>query len=407
MDSAAAAFPARSSHSSTESFVARTSFPFARRCIPFLAAGSLLSFALGGCGKPSAPASGPVAVEVAAVAQRDVPVSQTWVASLHGFVDAQIRAQVSGYLMRQDYRDGATVKKGELLFEIDPRPFRAALAVAQAQLQQAEAQLGKTEQDVKRYGPLAKSQAISQQEYDDAVQVNLAAQAQVAASRAAVDQAQLNLDFTRITSPVDGVAGIVQAQVGDLVGPGTGILTSVSTVDPMKVYFPISEQSYLDFRAEHPGAMEEFTPDLRLELILSNGSVYPFPGKFYAADREIDPNTGTLQIAALFPNPQNLLRPGQYGRVRAVVRTIKGAMLVPQRALTELQGGYQIATVDENNHAHFKVVKAGPQIGADVVVDGGMRPGDRVIVEGFQKVQEGMAVQPLPFEGKPAGTPRQ
>src|SRR5208283_3446312 len=223
-----------------------------------------------------------------------------------------------------------------------PRPFRAALAVAQAQLQQAEAQLGKTDQDVKRYGPLAQSQAISQQEYDDAVQVNLAAQAQVAASRAAVDQAQLNLDFTRITSPVDGVAGIVQAQVGDLVGPGTGILTSVSTVDPMKVYFPISEQSYLDFRAEHPGAMEEFTPDLRLELILSNGSVYPFPGKFYAADREIDPNTGTLQIAALFPNPQNLLRPGQYGRVRAVVRTIKGAMLVPQRALTELQGGYQI-----------------------------------------------------------------
>jgi membrane fusion protein (multidrug efflux system) len=278
--------------------------------------------------------------------------------------------------------------------------------VTQAQLKQAEAQLGKTEQDVKRYGPLAKNQAISQQEYDDAVQMNLAAQAQVAAGRAAVDQAQLNLDFTRITSPVDGVAGIVQAQVGDLVGPGTGILTSVSTVDPMRVYFPISEQSYLDFRTEHPGAMEEFTPDIRLELILSNGSVYPFPGKFYAADREIDPNTGTLQIAALFPNPQNLLRPGQYGRVRAVVRTIKGALLVPQRALTELQGGYQIAVVDETNHAHFRVVKAGPQIGTDVVVDGNLRPGERVIIEGFQKVQEGSAVQSLPDGGTASGVAR-
>lgn len=378
----------------------------ARRSGIFLAAGTLVSLALCGCGKPQALVDGPVEVVVTSVSQRDVPVTQTWVASLHGFVDAQIRAQVSGYLMQQDYRDGGIVKKGDLLFEIDPRPFRAALAVTQAQLKQAEAQLGKTEQDVKRYGPLAKNQAISQQEYDDAVQVNLAAQAQVAASRAAVDQAQLNLDFTRITSPVDGVAGIVQAQVGDLVGPGTGILTSVSTVDPMRVYFPISEQSYLDFRTDHPGAMEEFTPDIRLELILSNGSVYPFPGKFYAADREIDPNTGTLQIAALFPNPQNLLRPGQYGRIRAVVRTIKGALLVPQRALTELQGGYQIAVVDETNHAHFRVVKAGPQISTDVVVDGNLRPGERVIVEGFQKVQEGLAVQPLPYDGKASGVAR-
>jgi membrane fusion protein (multidrug efflux system) len=382
-----------------DTLLARRLHFIARRSCIFLAAGTLVSLILGGCGKPQALVDGPVEVVVTSVGQRDVPVTQTWVASLHGFVDAQIRAQVSGYLMQQDYRDGGIVKKGDLLFEIDPRPFRAALAVTQAQLKQAEAQLGKTEQDVKRYGPLAKNQAISQQEYDDAVQVNLAAQAQVAASRAAVDQAQLNLDFTRITSPVDGVAGIVQAQVGDLVGPGTGILTTVSTVDPMRVYFPISEQSYLDFRTDHPGAMEEFTPDIRLELILSNGSVYPFPGKFYAADREIDPNTGTLQIAALFPNPQNLLRPGQYGRVRAVVRTIKGALLVPQRALTELQGGYQIAVVDETNHAHFRVVKAGPQIGTDVVVDGNLRPGERVIIEGFQKVQEGSAVQPLPYGG--------
>jgi len=407
MDSVAVVPPPSIRRSSPDQLVPRWRHRLAPRLSLCFSVVVALSIVLAGCGKPQAPAVSPVEVEVATVAQRDVPVSHVWVASLLGFVDAQIRAQVSGYLLRQDYRDGSTVKKGDLLFEIDPRPFRAALAVAQAQLQVAEAQLGKTEQDVKRYGPLAKDQAISQQEYDDAVQVNLAAQAQVAAGRAAVDQAQLNLDFTRITSPVDGVAGIVQAQVGDLVGPGTGILTTVSTVDPMKVYFPVSEQSYLEFRAQHPGPEEAFTPDIRLELILSDGTVYPIPGKFYAADREINPNTGTLQIAALFPNPQNLLRPGQYGRVRAVVRTITGALLVPQRALTELQGGFQIATVDETNHAHFMIVKAGPQIGSEVVIEGGLRLGDRVIVEGFQKVQEGAAVQPLPYGGNPSKTARQ
>jgi membrane fusion protein (multidrug efflux system) len=342
---------------------------------------------------------------VATVEQRDVPETREWVATLHGFVDAQIRAQVGGLLLRQAYRDGASVKQGDLLFEIDPRPFRAALAQAEGQLAQSQAQLGKTQQDVKRYGPLAKEQAISQQDYDNAVQANLAAQAQFAATQAAVDQARLNLDFARITSPVDGIAGIAQTQVGNLVGPGTGVLTTVSTVDPMKVFFPISEQAYLEFTAEHP-EMRGFPPDVKLELILSDGSVYPYPGSFYATDRQIDPNTGTLQIAALFPNPKSLLRPGQYGRVRAVVRTLKGALLVPQRALTELQGGYQVAIVDEHDLAHLKTVKTGPQIGADVVVEG-LRPGDRVIVEGFQKVKEGSAVKPSPYRASPpAGTAR-
>jgi membrane fusion protein (multidrug efflux system) len=238
-----------------------------RNCVLILIVG------LAGCAKREVTSPGAVQVTVTPVIKGDVEVNQEWVASLYGFVDAQIRAQVSGYLLKQDYVDGAPVKKGDLLFEIDPRPFRAALALAQAQLQQAEAQLGKTDQDVKRYGPLAKTQAISQQEYDDAVQANLVAQAQVAAAKAAVDQSQLNLDFTRIVSPVDGIAGIVQTQVGDLVGPGTGILTTVSTVDPMKVYFPIPEQDYLGFMAAHPGAMREFPPDVKLDLILSNGSV--------------------------------------------------------------------------------------------------------------------------------------
>ena len=360
--------------------------------------------ALAGCDKPeAAAAAGPVPVEVIAAARRDVPVTQDWVASLYGFVDARIRAQVTGYLLRQDYREGSFVRKGDLLFEIDPRPFRAALAQAEAQLAQATAQLGKTEEDVRRYGPLAKDQAISEQEYDDAVQADLAAQAQVAAGKAAVEQARLNLDFTRIESPVDGIAGIVQAQVGDLVGPTTGVLTSVSTVDPMKVYFPISEQSYLNFMAEHPGA-RGFPDDVKLELILSDGSLYPYPGKFYAADRSIDPNTGTLQIAALFPNPKNLLRPGQYGRVRATVRTLKGALLVPQRALTELQGSCQVAVVDGGNLAHLRTVKPGLQVGADVVVAEGLREGERVVVEGFQKVREGAPVEALPYRAAAADT---
>src|ERR1019366_1457675 len=239
MNSAATAPSVSSGRRCPDSLVVRTLLATARQHSPFLVTAALLSFALGGCGKPKAPTAGLVEVEVAPVEQRDVPVTEEWVASLYGFVDAQIRAQVSGLLLRQDYRDGARVKKGDLLFEIDPRPFRAALAQADGQLAQAEAQFGKTQQDVKRYGPLARDEAISQQEYDNAVQANIAAQAQVAAARAAVEQAQLNLDFARITSPVDGIAGIAQTQVGNLVGPGTGILTTVSTVDPMKVYFPI------------------------------------------------------------------------------------------------------------------------------------------------------------------------
>jgi membrane fusion protein (multidrug efflux system) len=324
-----------------------------------------LSVALGGCAKPLAPAVGPVAVEVATVKEQDLPVTEQWVATVYGFVDAQVRAQVTGNLIRQDYAEGEPVRQGDLLFEIDPRPFQAALDQAKAQLAQAEAQ----------------------------VQADLAAKAQVASAKATVEKAQLDLEFTRITSPVDGIAGLIQAEVGDLVGPGTGILTTVSTLDPMKVYFPISEASYLEIMEAHPKATG-FPTRLAPELVLSDGSVYPKTGKFYAADSQIDPNTGTLRIAALFPNPRHLLRPGQYARVRAVVRTIKGALLVPERALTELQGGYQVATVDGSNRAHVQMVKVGPRVGGMAVIEEGLKPDERVIVDGFTKVREGTPVNP-------------
>jgi membrane fusion protein (multidrug efflux system) len=303
---------------------------------------------------------------------------------------------VSGYLLKQDYKEGAVVAKGDPLFEIDPRPFAAALAVADGQLAQAQAQLGKADLDVKRYTPLAQEKAVSQQELDDAIQTQLAAGAQVASARAAVDQASLNLSFTHIVSPVDGIAGLVQAQIGDLVGPATGILTTVSTVDPIKAYFPVSEQDYLEFRGREPNA-PSIPTGIDFELILSNGTTYPQKGSFFAIDRQVDANTGTLRVVAVFPNPNGLLRPGQFARVRAVVSVEPGALLVPSRALSELQGGYQLATVDAENHVHIVTVAVGQQVGSQMVVATGLHPGDRVVAEGIQKVKDGSLVNPLPF----------
>ncbi|MFI5335690.1 MAG: efflux RND transporter periplasmic adaptor subunit [Opitutales bacterium] len=361
-----------------------------------LIAGALILSVAGGCAKTAIQAPAPADVQVAAVEQRDVPVVREWIGSLDGFVNAQIRAQVSGYLLKQNYKEGSQVAKGDPLFEIDPRPFEAALAQAQAALAQGQAQLVKTTQDVTRYTPLARDQAISQEELDNAVQARLAAEAQVAAAQAAVDQARLNLGFTHIVSPVDGIAGLVRTQVGDLVGPGTGILTTVSTVDPIKAFFPISEQSYLEFRQRHP-ADAGLPADLGFELILADGTTHPGKGTLFAIDNQVDGNTGTVRVAALFPNPNGILRPGQYARVRAVVGVEKGALLVPQRALTELQGSFQVATVDPGNHAHIVTVTVGEAFGAQRVVMTGLHPGDRVVAEGVQKVREGTAVNPLPF----------
>ncbi len=371
-------------------------FALKRGCGYFVASvGAAIAGFTSGCGKHAAPPSPPVDVHVVAVEQKDVPITREWVGSLDGSVNAQIRAQVSGYLLKQDYKEGSAVAKGDPLFEIDPRSFAAALAQAEGQFAQAEAQLGKAELDVKRYTPLAQEKAISQQELDDAMQARLAAQAQIASARAAVDQARLNLGFTRIISPVDGIAGLAQAQIGDLIGPNTGILTTVSTVDPIKAYFPISEQAYLEFRRRAPDA-PGIPAGIEFELVLSDGTTYPRKGEFFALDRQVDGNTGTLRVAALFPNPDGLLRPGQFARVRAVVNVVKDALLVPQRALNELQGGYQLATVDAENHAHIVNVKAGEPAGSLMVITEGLHPSDRVVVDGIQKVKEGTVVNPLP-----------
>ena len=333
------------------------------------------------CGKSEQSQARPPEVQVVQVEQKDVPIYSEWVGTLDGFINAQIKAQVTGYLLRRNYTEGSYVKKGQLLFEIDPRTFQAALDQAKAQLANAEGQLAQAEAnqvkaqlDVNRYAPLAKEQAVTQQDLDNAVQANLAAQAQVRAAKAQidaakaqVDAAQLNLSFTKVVSLIDGIAGIALAQIGDLVGP-TGLLTTVSTVDPIKVYFPVSEQGYLNYIKENPDAAKRAAQErqLALELILADGSLYPQKGTFALADRQVDVKTGTLRLEGLFPNPGNILRPGQFARVRAITKTKKGALLVPQRAVTELQGSYQVAVVGKDNKVEIRPVKVAERIGTAV-----------------------------------------
>jgi RND family efflux transporter MFP subunit len=352
------------------------------------------------CNEKAPPKPAPPKVQVMTVSPQDVPIYQQWIGTLDGYPNAQIRAQVTGYLIKQDYAEGGPVKKGDLLFEIDPRPFQAVLDAALGKMAQDQAQLGKTELDVKRYTPLAKDQAISQEQLDDAVQADLAAEATIQADKATVESATLNLGFCRITSPVDGIAGTAQAQIGDLVGPGTAVLTTVSTVDPMRVYFSISEQSYLALSRHFTNAADGSTSyaDMELRLILSDGSTYPAPGKWFFTSRQIDSDTGTFQIAGLFPNPGNILRPGQYALVRAKTETRRGALMVPQRAVAELQGSYQVAIVDSENKAHIKSVQMGPQVGKDWLIESGLEPNDRVIVEGAQRAnKDGTVVDPQPY----------
>jgi membrane fusion protein (multidrug efflux system) len=338
-------------------------------------------------------------VEIVKVVARDVPIYQQWIGTLEGYPNAQIRAQVTGYLMKQGYKEGSTVKQGDLLFQIDPRPFQAALDQAKAKELQDEAMVGKTELDVKRYTPLAKNQAISQEQLDDAIQANLSARASVEADKAAVENAQLNLGFTKITSPVDGVAGVATAQIGDLLGPSTGALTTVSTVNPIRVYFNISEQFYLtSFRplakdADGTGARD----DIPLDLFLSDGSRYPSKGRWIFTGREVDMSTGTLQVAGEFDNPGNVLRPGQYGLVQACIATRRGALLVPQRAVTELQGHWQVAVVDATNTVQIRRVEVGEQIGSDWLINKGLAAGEDVVAEGTLKIRDGAVVEPEPY----------
>ncbi len=415
--------------------------------------------------KPAQAAPRPLDVEVALVEQKDVPVYSEWIGTTEGLVNADIKAEVTGYLLKQDYKEGSFVKKGQLLFELDPRPFQAAvdqangqvaqfqgqleqaisqvsqaeaqvaqansqLLQSQAQLAQAQANQVKTQLDVNKYAPLAEQKAVTQQDLDNAVQGNIVAKAQVEAARAGVETAraqlraanaqigtakaaintakgqienakaavrtaQLNLGFTRIGSPIDGIAGIAQAQVGNLISTTSAPLTTVSTVDPIKVFFTLSEQQYLNFTKRNliEARRGASVVQIELELILSDGSTYPEKGSFFFADREVDQKTGAIRVAGIFPNPGNVLRPGQYGRVRAVTATKPAALLVPQRAVSELQGSYQVTVVGTDNKVEMRTVKVGERSGSQWVIEDGLKAGEIVVVEGTQKIKTGAVVR--------------
>ncbi len=428
--------------------------------------------------KPAQAALRPLEVEVAPVEQKDVPIYSEWIGTTDGMVNADIKAQVTGYLLKQDYKEGSFVKKGQLLFEIDPRPFQAALDQAngqvaqfqgqleqansqvtqaeaqagqansqllqtQAQLAQAQANQVKTQLDVNKYAPLAEQKAVTQQDYDNAVQSNVVAKAQVEAAKAGVETAraqvraanaqigtakatiasakgqienaravvrtaELNLAFTRIVSPIDGVAGIAQAQVGNLISTTSNPLTTVSTVDPIKVFFTLNEREYLNFTKRDliDAQQGASVAQLQLELILADGTSYPNTGSFFFADRQVDPKTGAIRLAGVFRNPGNVLRPGQYGRVRAVTSTKEGALLVPQRAVAELQGSYEVAVVGGDNRVEIRTVKVGDRVGTQWIIEDGLKPGERVVAEGIQKVKPGAVVSPMPFTAKSASQSR-
>jgi membrane fusion protein (multidrug efflux system) len=340
----------------------------------------------------------PPTVEVVEVIRKDVPVFSEWIASTDGFVNATIRAQVQGYLIKQNYREGDLVKKGQILFEIDPRPFEAVMEQAKGQLAQQQARWETAKANLGRIKPLAEQKAVSMKDLDDATGTEQATRAGVIAAQAVVDKAQVDLGFTKITSPIDGISGIAKAQIGNLVGPGSiEELTTVSTVDPIKVYIPMSEQEYLRDAQRNRGR----TQQVPLDLILADGSIHPHKGALAFADRQVDIRTGTIKIAALFANPGNILRPGQFARIRAQSKIKKGALLVPQRAVTELQGSYQVAVVGSDNKVDIRPVKVAERLSTLWVIDEGLKPGERVVVEGVQKVKQDMAVNPMPYGAQP------
>ncbi len=354
---------------------------------------TLMSLAIvAGCSKGPTETP-PPAVEVMTVIQKDVPIYHEWIATLDGSVNAIIRAQVQGYLIKQNYREGDLVRKGQVLFEIDPRTFQAALEQAQAQLEAQQARWTTARVNLARIKPLAAENAVSKKDLDDSIGVEQASRAAVLGAQAAVDKARLDLGFTKIISPVDGIAGLAKAQIGNLVGPG-GMeeLTTVSTVNPIKVYFQLSEQDYIRSRGDTEKASK-----LKAELILADGSVYPQKGSFAFADRQVDIKTGTMRVAAIFTNPSNFLRPGQYGRIRVATSVRHGALLVPQRAVSEVQGRYMVAVVGADNKVEIRPVKTAERVDNLWVIQEGLKPGERVVVEGIQKVRPGMPVTPTAF----------
>src|SRR5258706_1848350 len=359
------------------------------------------TLAMLGCGRTQAAAPPPPPeVRVAPVVQQDVPVYSEWVATLDGYVNAQVRPQVSGYIIKQNYKEGSLVRKGEVLFEIDPRPFQAALDRAKGDLAQAQAQLGKSNLDVERDAPLAEARAIAKSQLDNEIQAKLGAQALIESDKAAVEQAELNLEWTKVTSLVDGIAGIAQIQIGNLVGSNS-ILTSVSQLEPIKAYFPISEREYVLVQKNSNAISSNHAIGFfgnSLELILTDGSVYAQTGKILLADRQVDPNTGTIRIVAAFPNPGNILRPGQYGRVRVETGIKKSALLTPQSAVAQSQGNYQVAVVGSDRKVSMRAVKPGQTVGTMWVIDEGLKPGEQVVVEGLQKLRDGTLVTPKPAQ---------
>jgi len=351
------------------------------------------------CAKKEAPPPPPVEVLVTPVVQQDVPIVREWIGTLQGMVNAEIRPKVQGYILRRDYDEGSVVRKGQVLFEIDPRQFQAALDQATGAVDRAEAMLAKAKIDVDRYTPLAAQKAVSQQELDDALARRDEATAGLASARANQEQARLNLEWSRVTSPIAGIAGIAQGQVGNLVD-GQVVLTTVSSVDPIKVEFPISEQEYLRAAPRLNLEAEEGHGRAALELVFQDGTVYQEKGRAIVLNRQVDVKTGTITVLGEFPNPGNLLRPGQYAKVRAVVDERKGALLVPQRAVSELQGSFQVGVVKPDGTADVRTVVPGPRFGNLWVIEKGLEAGDQVVVEGLQFVRTGgkVTAKPAPMD---------
>lgn len=346
-----------------------------------------------GCKKEQQAAPPPPEVEVVTVTQKDVPIYSEYVGTADGFVNATIRAQVQGYLIKQNYKEGDLVRKSQVLFEIDPRTFQASLEQANGVLAAQQARWDTATANLKRVKPLAAQNAVSQKDLDDATGAEQAAHAAVIAAQAGVDKAKLDLGFTKVTSLIDGIAGIAKAQIGNLVGPGaTEELTTVSTVNPIKIYAQISEQEYMKAMGKQTDKHK-----LPLQLILTDGSIYPHKGEIAFADRQVDVRTGTIKVAALFPNPNNLLRPGQFAKIKVIMETKQGALLVPQRAVTEMQGKYLVAVIGSDNKVNIRPVKATEKVGSDWIIEEGLTPQDRIVAEGIQKVKEGLIVNAKPF----------
>lgn len=359
-----------------------------------------------GCPKHHAPEPPELTVPVAPPEQQRVPVVREWVGMIEGLVNANIVAQVTGYLVSQNYENGTLVQKGQLLFQIDPRPFQAALDQAQGNLQVAQARLIRDEANAKRAVDLLSKQVISREQYDDEIQAFEASKAATAAAQGAVEQARLNLEFTSITSPITGLAGINVAQVGNLIGPQTGTLTTVTMVNPIKVNFYISDYQYLNYIKPYYGdpdklLAEEARGGFGLQLLLADGTVYPHPGRMMAINNVIGQDTGALEVEAQFPNPGNLLRAGQFARVRGVVHWIDDALLLPQRAINDLQGKSQVAVVGSDGKVNLRIVETGPTYASMQVITQGLKPGEQVVIEGMQRLREGMTVKTMPWQAPP------